>query len=318
MKEPLLFVRYRAWRDRRRALQDARHLVVEARRLLRKHGYRIPSEDARQVSEHADAIAAAIRERDVERVRAGLSKLEEAVDKHLGFARKSTFREYAESIGVAVLVALFLRSFVVEAFKIPSGSMIPTLQIGDHIFVNKFIYGLGWPLSGVKFWQYGKPSRGEIVVFKYPNDIDKDFIKRVIGVEGDTVEMRDNLVYVNGKPVERTHRGRVEYDDCNEESTTPTTGCPRKTAEEWEEVLDGHHFTTYYETGHMPQQYHPHQVPAGMLFVMGDNRDNSSDSRVWGFVPAEYVKGRALIVWWSHNEMEGTRWERFLPPMQVK
>src|SRR5439155_19045316 len=158
-----------------------------------------------------DALSAALTARDWEKLPTALNALDDAVDANLGFARKSTAREYAESIGVAVLIALFLRAFVVEAFKIPSGSMIPTLQVGDHIFVNKFIYGVRVPFTNIKFgMEYRKPKRGEVIVFIYPKEPDKDFIKRIVAIEGDLVELRENVLYVNDKAVQRMH---VD-DDC--------------------------------------------------------------------------------------------------------
>ena len=134
--------------------------------------------------------------------------LDEVMDDHLSFARKSTLREYAESIGVAVAVALLLRAFVVEAFQIPSGSMIPTLEVGDHIFVSKFSYGLSIPFTDIKILQYSQPKRGDVIVFKFPNDHSIDYIKRVVGLPGDTVETRNGQLYVNGNEIRRERERR--------------------------------------------------------------------------------------------------------------
>src|SRR5262249_59886933 len=144
--------------QRRRMLRDSKALVRETRRILRKRGWRIAPDKVREISERADALRDAVRARDWSSIPRELGRLDGIVDQHLAFARKSTLREYAESVGSAVLIALLLRSFVVEAFKIPSGSMTPTLEIGDHIFVNKFIY------------DFRKPHRGDVIVFKYPPD----------------------------------------------------------------------------------------------------------------------------------------------------
>jgi signal peptidase I len=181
-------------------------------------------------------------------------------------------------------VALLLRSFVVEAYQIPSGSMIPTLQVGDHIWVNKLIYGVRLPFTDIKFGtHYREPRRGEIIVFSHPREPDKDLIKRVVAVGGDEVSMRDNVVYVNGVAVARKAEGPRRYFDFDEND------------ERWLE-RDGNAYDE--ELG-------------GQLFVMGDNRDNSSDSRYWGFVPLNLVRGRAMVVWWSRGQPEGIRLGRF-------
>lgn len=191
---------------------------------------------------------------------------------------RSGFRENVEAILVAVLLALLIRTFIVQAFKIPSGSMIPTLRIGDHILVNKFVYGIDIPFLNIPIYSGHNPERGDIVVFKYPEDPEKDFIKRVIGVGGDIVSMQGKKVYVNGK---------LQVED-------------------YAIYADGD-----VRRGTMP----PIQVPPGKLFVMGDNRDNSHDSRFWGFVDLQAVRGKAFIIYWSwHSGAESildcVRWGR--------
>ncbi|HSF59636.1 MAG TPA: signal peptidase I, partial [Candidatus Binatia bacterium] len=161
---------------------------------------------------------------------------------------KSTFREYAEAIGMALLLALFIRTFIVQAFKIPSGSMIPTLQIGDHILVNKLAYGIRVPLYGQYLVDFGRVQRGDVIVFIFPEDRSKDFIKRVVGVAGDTVEIRGKKVSINGKQVDDPH-AHFEGDD-------PQNVLPASR-----------------------DDFGPTRVPENQLFVMGDNRDRSYDSR---------------------------------------
>ena len=193
---------------------------------------------------------------------------------------KSTFREYAESIVFALLLALFIRSFIVQAFKIPSGSMIPTLQIGDHILVNKLSYGIRSPFWDLFLVSFKKPQRGDVVVFIFPEDRSKDFIKRVTGIEGDMVEIREKKVYINGKPLEDPH-AHIEDD--------PPERGPLN-------VRDN---------------YGPKQVPENFIFVMGDNRDRSYDSRYWGYVNLDDVKGRAFMIYWSWDGIDRwVRWER--------
>jgi signal peptidase I len=182
--------------------------------------------------------------------------------------KKSTFREYAEAIIIALVLALFIRTFIVQAFKIPSGSMLPTLQIGDHILVNKFIYGVKIPFSGTILIPIKDPKPNDIVVFQFPRDPKLDYIKRVIAVAGDTVEMRGKKVYINGKPYDD------KYGVYTDSRILPASASPR-------------------------DNFGPVTVPGDHIFVMGDNRDNSFDGRFWGFVDLKAVRGKAFIVYWS-------------------
>ncbi len=193
--------------------------------------------------------------------------------------QKSVAREYAEALIVALVLALFIRSFIVQAFKIPSGSMLPTLQIGDHILVNKFLYGLRvpYPFERVVV-QWGQPHQGDVIVFVYPKDRSKDFIKRVVAVGGDTVEIRHKQVYVNGIKFDLP---QAAFADANRE-------------------IPG-----------LRDNYGPATVPPNKLFVMGDNRDRSHDSRFWGFVDLDEVKGKAFLIYWSWDGADRwVRWER--------
>jgi signal peptidase I len=194
---------------------------------------------------------------------------------------KSKLQEYIEAIILAIVIAFFIRTFVVQAYKIPSGSMKPTLQIGDHILVTKFNYGIKLPLIRSTLIPFGAPKRGDIVVFIYPEDRSKDFIKRLIGLPGDTVEIRDKKIFINGLPWNDTHGVYVDS------MILPAAVQPR-------------------------DNFGPVTVPEGSLFVMGDNRDESYDSRYWGFVPMKDVLGKALIIYWSWNsEDHDVRWKRF-------
>ncbi|HEY2747742.1 MAG TPA: signal peptidase I [Polyangia bacterium] len=306
---------YRAWRSRSRGIKEARLLLREGRRVLRKYSHRLSAEQTAKVKAAIETLSAAVIARDWDKLPGALNTLDDLLDSHLGFGRKSTAREYTESIGIAVLIALFLRAFVVEAFKIPSGSMIPTLQVGDHIFVNKFIYGVRIPFTNIKFgMEYRKPERGEVIVFIYPKEPDKDFIKRIVAIEGDTVELRDNQVVVNGKPVPRSHvDGDCRYEDFVEE----TSHWEERRCEAWIESVKGNSYTVVQDKNGRPMSW-PNQdyqqawtrVPKDHVFVMGDNRDNSHDSRYWGFVPFDLIKGKAMIIWWSYGEPEGVRYDR--------
>ncbi|MCF8035905.1 MAG: signal peptidase I [Desulfobacteraceae bacterium] len=193
---------------------------------------------------------------------------------------KSRLRENIEAIVIAVLLALFIRAFVVQAFKIPSGSMEPTLQVGDHILVNKFIYGVRLPVTNTTIIPVSEPEKGDIIVFEYPVEPDKDFIKRVVGVPGDTVEIRDKKVYVNGRRVDNYP---VKYTEKN--------------------VLSG--------SVNKRDNFGPVSVPEDAYFVLGDNRDHSYDSRFWGFVREGAIKGEAFIIYWSwDSDAFGVRWGR--------
>jgi signal peptidase I len=193
---------------------------------------------------------------------------------------KSKLREYIEAILLAILIAFFIRTFVIQAYKIPSGSMKPTLLIGDHILVSKFSYGIKLPFIRSTVIPIGEPKRGDIVVFIYPEDRSKDFIKRLIGVPGDTIEVRNKKILLNGLPFDDAHG--VHSDSI----IIPGSVQPR-------------------------DNFGPVKVPEGSIFVMGDNRDESYDSRFWGFVNMKDVLGKALIIYWSWNQDEyGVRWSR--------
>jgi len=180
--------------------------------------------------------------------------------------KKSIVREYAEAIIIALVLAFIIRTFVVQAFKIPSGSMIPTLQIGDHILVNKFIY------------RFTDVKRGDIIVFKFPKDESRDFIKRVVGLPGDKIEVKDKKVYINDKEIDESYA--------------------------FHEEAGGGSF-------HPRDIFGPITVPENNFFVMGDNRENSMDSRFWGLLDKNKIKGRAFIIYWSWDSMNfGVRWNR--------
>jgi signal peptidase I len=194
--------------------------------------------------------------------------------------KRGRWRENFEAILVAIVIALFVRTFVVQAFKIPSGSMKQTLQIGDHILVNKFIYGIKIPYWRKTIVPVKDPEPGDIIVFKFPEDPEKNFIKRVIGLAGDVIQSRDKQLYVNHKPVNH------DYGVYTDPNVIPAYSRPR-------------------------DNFGPITVPENSLFVMGDNRDESYDSRFWGFVNLKAVNGKAFIIYWSWDkEKIGVRWNR--------
>ena len=219
-------------------------------------------------------------------------------DRPKSVSKKSLIREYSEAIIIAIILAFTIRVFVVQAFKIPSGSMIPTLLIGDHILVSKLAYGLQWPTdcqfkvdfpplscySSTTLVDFGPPQREDIIVFRYPEDEEKDFIKRIIGLPGDKIEIRNKKVYINGV---------VLHDQNYTQRIDPG-------------MIDG-------QISHR-DNFGPITVPLDSYFVMGDNRDQSLDSRFWGFVKIDKIKGKAFLSYWSWNGRgswtELVRWER--------
>lgn len=190
--------------------------------------------------------------------------------------KKSIWREYAEALLVALALALVIRAFVVQAFKIPSESMLNTLQVGDHLLASKFAYGIKIPFTDHYIYQGSEPQRGDIVIFQYPNDPSIDYIKRVIGVPGDTIEVRDKQLYRNGQPVKEAFIRHTDPDGI-------------------EPLRDN---------------YAPVKVPEGKYFVMGDNRDNSLDSRFWGFVDRDAIRAKAWRIYWSWGGLDNIRWSR--------
>ena len=215
--------------------------------------------------------------------------LHDAADKEAEAPKKSIAREYTEAILIALLLALLIRTFIIQAFKIPSGSMENTLLIGDHILVSKFSYGTHIPneipFLDIKLFDdivlFSKvPQRGDIIVFKFPKDERRDFIKRVIGLPGDFLEVRRQKIYINKKFFEDTHARHT--DPASNDSFVPR------------------------------DDFGPVLVPEGYVFVMGDNRENSQDSRYWGFLNIKKIRGKALMIYWSWDRIDNwVRFERF-------
>lgn len=220
--------------------------------------------------------------------------------------------DYSKSFFPVILLVFLLRSFLVEPFKIPSGSMLPTLQVGDFILVNKYDYGIRLPILNKKIIAVGEPKRGDVMVFRYPRDPGLDYIKRVIGLPGDTVEYVDKRLVINGKPVDLAAAGEYSY---------VANGLNYVTGQTWREGLGEHNHIAmtqygippvipYQVAGDFPyrdnctynDQGFKCKVPEGHYFMMGDNRDASNDSRYWGFVPDANIVGRAFMIWWNFGE----------------
>ena len=397
----------------RRVRREATILVKEGRSALDvKRGLRGKGGD---LETSVTEVEAGLKAKDLLRVRRGLPTLDSLVDELIKRPAKSTMRDYVESILAAVLIALALRAFVIEAFKIPSSSMYPTLEIGDHIFVNKFIYGVRIPWTNTKLFELRNPRRGEVIVFIQPCQPDRDYIKRVVATSGQTVEVRCNVVYVDGEAIaneqvpepdgaaECTYEDQRKLDE--DEPTEPKSldelpggkrapkvkSRPKSDAFLWEkkqcsryrETVDGFSYETFHDAARpsmdedplravdpqssdgkdFPQTagtppycgnllnpctehnkgtererecdgvaaknqlpgsivtvkergvlskpcgtYMHYVVPEHHVFVMGDNRANSNDSRYWGSVPVENIKGKALFIWLSYREWSLFQW----------
>ncbi len=190
--------------------------------------------------------------------------------------KKSMFREYIEAFAIAIILALIIRTFLVQAFKIPSESMLETLQVGDHLLVTKFSYGVKWPFSSSYAIDGPDPEYGDIIVFKYPKDPSLDYIKRVVGLPGDVIELKNKQFFRNGEPIHEDYIVKADQT-----SIFPTRDI-----------------------------FGPYTVPQGEYFVMGDNRDNSQDSRFWGTVEKSAIAGKAWRIYWSAQNLSNIRWNR--------
>ncbi len=340
----------------RRVRKEATVLLREARAaLLRKKKLEGKGGDLGEVTAEVEKALAA---GDLDKVRARLPVLDSLIDELVVRKARSGFSSGVESLLVTLALARSLKAFVIAAFKIPSSSMYPTLEIGDHIFVNKFIYGVRIPWTTTKIVDFGGPSRGDVIVFMQPCTPERDFIKRVVALAGDTVEVRCSVLWVNGKPVPYELVDKdCSYNDKFEGGPWQKRQCSR-----YRETVNGHSYETFQSVlrpeqsplapdGHdfprleepppsclaegapAPNQllgkvepsakgptddqcapYLHYVVPPGHVFAMGDNRGNSQDSRVWGAVPIENIKGKAMFIWFSYPDRwydpTNFRWNR--------
>ncbi len=316
---------------KKRRAKEAQKFHKTIKRLLAKKGDRVSKRGKQELNAAMDALAAALASKDDDQIAAGIKKLEDKSNRFLAFAQKSAGREYFESIGLAVIVALVLRLFVVEAFKIPSESMVPTLMVGDHIFVSKYRYGLSLPFIRTRLVRFARPAHGEVVVFVKPspaeqklpqralrhpfaNDdtdmVGKDFIKRIVGLPGDKVEIKKDVLFINNAEIPRCRVGSQVYRTKNHMNGH----WEDDQAELWLEKHGEFTYTIIEEpSGHHGRgttNFGPVIVPDDQVFVLGDNRDNSNDSRYWGTVPFDNIKGRAMFIWWSNRRPHGFQWNR--------
>lgn len=309
----------------------ARLTLRDAKKLLRRAGTSVDPQVVRDIHTWMARLEDARKGGDGAEIERQTGQLATMVQAHLAEYRKPAWRESVESFGLAIMVALAIRAFVVEPFKIPSGSMIPTLAIGDQIFVNKFQYGVRIPFTSTRVIDFAMPARGDVVVFIYPMEPHEDYVKRVIGLPGDEIQVINGTVVINGEPVKRTLLGKQTFVDrdisgrrVNDEATTPAevghaTGAAPNAAEGWylfeayayQEQLGTHTYTVLQDplVEEYGANYGPFKVPKGHVFMMGDNRNHSYDSRAWGPVPLSNILGRSMFVWWSWDN-EGLATER--------
>jgi signal peptidase I len=299
-------------RREQKKLKEARVFLRETDRMLKKAKL-LEGQPKVDIATEQEALRKSIERGDLALVEKHAKRLDELTDKHLSAYRKGPFREYFESIGFAILVALTLRAFVLEAFKIPSGSMIPTLQIKDQIFVNKYIYGLRVPFTFLKFFEWNEPARGEVIVFIYPEDHHKDYIKRVVGLPGDTVQLKDGELVINNHAIPREPQGgNCEFWDSHDDGDR----WDQRRCTAFTETLGTHvHTVIQTDPSGARRDFGPVKVLPRHVFVMGDNRDNSHDSRAWGQVPYENIKGRAMFIWFAQSQ-EGVTLSRLLQWIQ--
>ncbi|HLE25227.1 MAG TPA: signal peptidase I [Thermodesulfobacteriota bacterium] len=303
------------WSKESKIKKRAKRSVDIARSILKSNISKIDPDIGKLIKEKIGETEKALGDGNLKDLTVKTEGLENVVGEHLSKFRKSRLRQNVESLLIAVALALFIRAFIVQPFKIPSGSMIPTLLVGDHLLVSKFIYGTKIPFTDKIVLPVNNINRGDVIVFAYPNYEDDpskdgiDYIKRVVGLPGDSIDIEGRNLYVNGEEVPLKYIGEfhderigVGYD-------------------EYEEDLFGNKHKVIYLKGKGSTErggYIPvTKVPEGYVFVMGDNRDNSQDSRFWGFVPVKDIAGNAFLIHWSwdfgsEGILDKVRWHRVL------
>ncbi|MDP8221974.1 MAG: signal peptidase I [Candidatus Lernaella stagnicola] len=261
------------------------------------------NERAREViGRKVEACEAALKTDDPRRIEAALAECKATTDAYLPAWRRSNVRENVEVVLVALLLFIVIRTFVVQAFKIPSGSMIPTLRVGDHILVNKFIYGINIPFTDWKI-PLSKPRRGDVVVFLWPVDQKTDYIKRVVGVPGDVVKIKGDSLWINGELVDKRSVGTFRYEDPPGYELTGSL---------YAEDFGGREHRVLYDADTVHTEDRMWRIPEGKYFCMGDNRDHSNDSRFWRYVPEENIVGKAMVIYFSWPPGQFSRIARLL------
>ncbi len=308
--------KYKKYRKKRSANQ----LIKQVQGILNRKAQFLEPQLVKIGKEKISNLVEAISSDNFQKISETYFELKDYSERYLGKYQKSKLRQNIESIIIAVLLALTIRTFVVQPFKIPSGSMIPTLLIGDHLLVNKFIYGIKIPFTDKRVFRFDKVKRGDVIVFRFPIDDGVSgkgvhYIKRVIGIPGDVVDIRGRDIYINGNKVDMEYIGDYHYYDDG----------LLVTADMYRQYFPTRDFNVIYKDDTVSttkgKLAFPLVVPSRSFFVMGDNRDNSYDSRFWGFVPEGNIEGRAFIIHWSWNShsrnfWDIVRWERIFSSIE--
>lgn len=299
----------------RRKIKKSQKLLKLARSVINKNGVELEPAALASLKEKTFVLESSINEGNIDGIEAAHDSLEKSHNATLSKFRKSKLRQNVESVLLALLLALIIRTFIVQPFKIPSASMVPTLLVGDHLLVNKFIYGTRVPFTDVKILPLKEIERGDVVVFRFTdrdfgkerNIRDVHYIKRVIGVPGDRIDINGRDIYINDKKVNQVFDSSYFYDEKGIEVKT----------DKYVTALGSHKFDVIYKSGLLNTKRgkidFPVTVPEGEVFVMGDNRDNSYDGRYWGFLPSDYVLGKAFVIHWSWDftrDSFSIRWDR--------
>ena len=312
------------WLRKRLAVRSSKRLVRSVRSLVRKKRDLLAPREAEHAEARVLACEEALRKGSLHEIRTSRRALRLFFDNNLKAYDKSSVRKNIEAVALAVLLALAVRAFVVQPFKIPSGSMLPTLLVGDHILIKKFVYGTRIPFTDFMLFPFSEIARGDVVVFRFGRNSPSDgspspdggvfYIKRAVGVAGDEIDMSGRNLLLNGRPVPQAYSGDYVGKSANRTFA----------ADMYEQTLSGKNFGVIYKKGQSSttrgNMDFPLVVPEGRVFVMGDNRDNSYDSRFWGFVPVENVYGKAFVIHWSWNLSdpefsEKIRWRRIFSPI---
>ena len=332
-----------------RARRDATRFAADARRVAARHRRRLAKKAREEIETAAAEVDAAARAGDSDRLSVALHALDALWSDHLAARAKPIWREYGEAMLLAAALALAVRGFVVEPFRVPSGSMAPTLLAGDHVFVSRLAYAVRLPLTRLRLLALGAPRRGDVIVFQSPQDPSTDLVKRVVGIPGDVVELREQVLYVNGVPQPRAPAGEIAYEERSEETGAPFLDTCRRYRESlakgelaepegggegaaearWQAAAAAG--VASYEVlqcrrTRLASREGPYEVVRpGHVFVLGDNRDRSADGRGAGGwqVPLGNVYGRVEMVFWSWGlrgqrprDGAGLRFERLFKPVE--